>query len=200
MIKHLSTIFLVLFGSLLFTSCQNEEKALASSIGKLVATAHSNGLSYQMQYEPHLLKSKKAKQVNNPGRQRLSDAERFRGHHYITMQIDGVNPGLATDHQDNYAILSEYLNEDYKHRFSLIVNGERRPCVLHHALFPPQNPSKVIVQMVFKDPNFSDQENYFQDDITVVYFDKKNREEISWSFSAHELNQFPSLNNNYKNG
>jgi len=178
MISKRNLLFLLLAGSLFFTACQNKEKAMLTSFNKLVDVVRFNGLDYQLQYEPHLVKSKKEQQrKTNNG---MSDAERFRGHHYLTLNIDGLNPGLATKHQDNYAVLSEYLNDDFRNRFS--------------------NPSQVTVQLVFKDQDFSDQENYFQDDISVIYFDKKNREKISWSFSANDLNQFPSLNNNYKNG
>lgn len=198
MIRKRNFIFLLLTGSLLFTACQNKEKALLTSFNKLVDVVRFNGLEYQLQYEPHVVKSMKTKQSSNKNGK--SDAERFRGHHYLTLNIDGLNPGLTTQHQDNYAILSEYLNDDFRTRFSLLVNGERRPCVLHHAFFPPQNTNQITVQLVFKDQDFADQENYFQDDISVLYFDKKNREKISWSFSADDLNQFPSLNNNYKNG
>ena len=169
---------------------------MAESFGRLSHVVNFNGLAYRMQYEPHALKYEKEQIAASPD----EAGANFQDHHFLTMTIDGLNPGLATTHQDNYSILSQYLNEEYKDNFSIAVNGERKACVLHHAMFPPQNPNQVIVQLVFKDPGYMGQADYFQNDISVIYFDKKNRETISWTIAAHELNQFPSLNNNYKNG
>ncbi len=186
--------FGILCSSLFFLGCQNSKKEVLNSWGELVDVVNLNNLEYKLQYEPHLVKLQKTNEVNE---QDEDPSQKFKDHHYLNLSINGLQSDPSIRGKDNYAVLSEYLSEEFKDQFYLIVNGERKACVLHHAFFPPQNTNTIMIQLVFKDKGFSEQANYFQEDLLVVYFDKKTRESVQWSFSYEGLNKFPTLNNNY---
>ena len=145
---------------------------------------------YKMSYVPPALNKKLMRQENDD----ISfENGRFDGHHYFNLSItnNGVNEQLNP--AQSWKELSGFLKDEFKNQFSLLINGERKPCVLHHAFRMPQRDNNLIVQLVFKDENYIGQSNYFKQ-TTKVFYNNNNEGAIEWIFSASDLNSASVIN------